>query len=289
MSDYVVMEIGGGLGNQMFQYAYVKALSKRNNISFKLNIFWYKNDSLRKYELDILNIKWQYAKDEDLPFYFYRKPSPIRWLVARLNINHHLEMSSYFNPLLFNPEYLNIKNWYISGVFLSEKYFVDQWDMIKDDFLFTKQISSQSKTVENVIKDLNTCSIHLRRWDYLKYPHIYPVLEHGYYDKAIKIIEQKLKNPTFVVFSDDIDYSNKFFKDLKNKIVVDFNRWEDSRQDMYLMSKCKHNITAHSTFSRWWAYLNNNGYKIVISPKEWFVKWCNYFNNDIVPDSWIKI
>lgn len=286
---YAIMEIWSWLGNQMFQYAYIRSLSSRNHINFKLNILWYDNNLFRKFELNIFKIKENYANRKDLPYYFYWSSSPIRGIAARLNHNHHLESSNYFNPIKFNPKFLNIKDWYISWSFLSEKYFVDQWDKIKDDFIFTKQISSQCRIVENTIKNLNTVSIHLRRWDYLKYPYIYPVLDYGYYDKAIKIIKENLDNPTFVIFSDDIDYANDFFKDLKNKIMIDCNRWENSRQDMYLMSKCKHNITAHSTFSWWWAYLNNNEDKIVISPKEWFVKWCHYYNNDIVPDSWIKI
>lgn len=286
---YTIMEICSWLWNQMFQYAYIRALSLRNHVRFKLNILWYEYDSLRKFELNIFNIKGNYANKNDLPYYFYRDSSPIRWMAARLNPYHHMESSNYFNPLKFRPKFLNIKKWYISWSFLSEKYFIDQWDKIKDDFVFIKQVSSQCKTVENTIKDLNTCSIHVRRWDYLKYPSIYPLLDKSYYTRAIEFIKGKIDNPMFVIFSNDVEYTNECFKDLKNKIIVDFNKWEDSRQDMYLMSKCKHNITANSSFSWWWAYLNNNKNKIIISPKEYFIKWHRYYNNDIFPDSWIKI
>lgn len=283
------MEIWAWLGNQMFQYAYILALQQRNNINFKLNILWYKNDISRKYGLNIFNVKSDYAKEKDLPYYFFWKASPLKWIAIRLDFQHHWESSDFFNTIKFKKRFLKIKGWYISWAFLSEKYFIDQWDKIKWKFLFKKTISTQTKIVENTMKNLNAVSLHLRRWDYLKYPNTYPILWHDYYDKAIETIKSKIDNPVFVIFSDDIEYCNKFFKDLENKIIVDFNRWENSRQDMYLMSKCKHNITAHSTFSWRWAYLNNNEDKIVISPKERFVKWCNYYNNDIVPDSWIRI
>ncbi len=286
----VTQKIMGGLGNQMFNYAYIKALSLRNNVDFQLDISPYSNEyKLWPYELNIFNISKIYASNKDLPFYERMSDWPIKWLLSRMNPYHHFENVSHSHPLLFRPEFLNIKEWYISWAFMSELYFKDYWNEVKKSFLFKKKISDKTKEIEKIIENENAVSVHIRRWDYLKHSDIYPELWKDYYLQAVELIKRKIEKPFFVFFSDDIEYARQNFDFLNDVLFVYHNRWEDSRQDMYLMSKCKHNITAHSTFSWRWAYLNDNKDKITISPKEWFVRWCNYYNNDIVPDSWIKI
>ena len=288
MHNYVIQKIQGWLWNQMFQYAFVKALSLRNRINYKLAITSYKK-YFRSYELEIFDIDKNYANESEIPFYERMSDWVIKWLLSRINPIHHYEHSSLKNPIRFNSRFLNISNWYISWSFMSELYFKDQWESIKRDFQFIKTISDKTKDIEKKIRKSNSVSVHIRRGDYLKHSDIYPELWKDYYLNAIKLVKNKVKSPLFVFFSDDIEYVGKHFSNIDNSIFVNHNRWENSRQDMYLMSKCKHNITAHSTFSWWGAYLNNNVKKIVISPKERFAKWCNYCNNNIVPDSWIKI
>lgn len=289
MHNLVIQQISDWLWNQMFQYAYVRALSLRNNIDFLLDLhnFWYQGYP-RKFELERFNIKKYYLEDEKaIPFYEFYEPGLIRWLLWRLNPYHYIE--SYYEPLKFNKKYLKIKSWYIVWAFISEKYFCDKWNIIKDDFKFIWRISSKTKMVQEMIEKKNCVSIHFRRWDYIDYPDIYPVLSDDYYKLAIKMINELVENPVFVVFSDDIEYARSKLSNYNNVMFVEHNRWDDSWQDMYLMSKCKHNITAHSTFSWWWAYLNDNENKIVISPSKWFVDGSRRHCGDIVPSSWIVI
>jgi hypothetical protein len=98
----------------------------------------------------------------------------------------------------------------------------------------------------------------------------------------MKYISEKVEKPIFLFFSDDIKWVKENFK-WKNYMYVDWNIWENSWQDMALMSKCKHNIIANSSFSRRWAWLNDNKNKIVIAPK---YRW-TIVNKDIVPSDWI--
>ena len=283
------IEVHSWLGNQMFIYAYVRALSLRNKTNFKLDISYYKT-YFRPYQLDIFNIKKNYANNKDIPFYKNRKPSIFKWGLVRIDPLFHWEWYMKKNPLKFDPKFLNIKRWYITWHFMSEKYFIDQREYIKNDFEFIKPISEKTKEVEKIVSNKhNTVSIHIRRWDFLKYPDCYPQIDYSYYEKAINIIKNRIDNPLFVICSDDLEYVYKNFGNLDNKIIIDFNRWENSWQDMYLMSKCKHNITAYSSFSWWWAYLNNNKNKIILCPEKRFVPQSHFYDNDIVPDNWIKI
>ncbi len=273
------------LWNQLFQYAFVKALSQRHKLNFMLDISQFeKNYKIRTFELENFNIEQKYATKKEIPFYEKMEDWVVKWLFTRLNPHHYYENNSIINPLLFNQKLLNIKNWYISWAFMSELYFKDEWKCIKSDFIFTKQTSDKTKEIEHIIKNQNSVSVHIRRWDYLKYPDIYPRLWIEYYNKAFNLIWNKVEKPFFVFFSDDIEYVIKKFSHISNSIFINHNKNHDSRQDMYLMSKCRHNITANSTFSWRWAYLNN-----IITPSQRFVKWHKYEKNNIIPNSWISL
>lgn len=133
-----------------------------------------------------------------------------------------------------------------------------------------------------------TVSIHIRRGDYLSqqfsagFGNCCPL---AYYREAIHYMKTYLDDITFVLFSDDMDWV-KMNLPLDNAIYVDHNHGVDSWQDMYLMSMCQHNIIANSTFSWWGAWLNDNTDKIVIAPKRW---WSSIENDDVVPESWIRM
>ena len=105
-----------------------------------------------------------------------------------------------------------------------------------------------------------------------------------YYEKAIAYIATKISSIQFYVFTDDPEWVNANFE-IENAIYVQHNTGSDSWQDMYLMSQCKHNIIANSSFSWWGAWLNSNPSKIVIAPTKW---WRLFEKDDVVPDEWIR-
>ena len=138
------------------------------------------------------------------------------------------------------------------------------------------------------IINVNAVSVHIRRGDYLSehfkdgFGSCCPI---DYYLRSIRFIKKKTVNPLFVFFSDDMEWVKENIIE-ENAIYVDHNHEFDAWQDMYLMSQCKHNITANSSFSWWGAWLNVNPQKIVISPARW---WATSENDDVVPDSWIRM
>src|SRR5690606_32306903 len=120
---------------------------------------------------------------------------------------------------------------------------------------------------QHVVK-VNSVSIHVRRGDYVGHPVLGGICDLAYYQKAIRSIEKKLKDPLFVVFSNDMDWCRTHLN-LPDAAFVDWNRGEQSYRDMQLMALCKNHILANSSFSWWGAWLNPANEKLVVSPKRW--------------------
>ena len=152
------------------------------------------------------------------------------------------------------------------------KYFEGIENDIKKDFRFKNQLDNKNLEILNEIENSNSISIHIRRGDYMS-PENYNmygcIATPTYYKKAIKVIEEKVENPTFFVFSNDMDWVKKNIQINSRVFYIDINSGNGSYKDMQLMSNCKHNIIANSSFSWWGAWLNENKNKIVIAPKKW--------------------
>lgn len=301
----IVVSIFGGIGNQMFQYAFGRALSASLNTDFKYDYSYnlIRNDfnpSDIQSIFNLFNLKGQQASDEEIrkfgllsgyrgfnkyyqfvkKFFFYDK-----------NYIHIVERDTNFNSSVFT---LKDKNLYLSGYWQSEKYFLEYSNEIKNDFSFKESLQFQAYEWANVIQKSESVSIHLRGRDYLtskatSSQHLICDIE--YYSQAISYFKKKYLNPTFFVFSDDPTWAKSYLKSINNNdiVFIEGNQWNVSPiNDMYLMSLCKHNIIANSSFSWWAAWLNNNRQKTIICPKKWFnMKLHNI--DEIAPQSWIKI
>ena len=131
----------------------------------------------------------------------------------------------------------------------------------------------------------------MRRNDYIKKPHlkkIYNICNKNYYMNAIRIVEKKIKNPKFFIFSDDILWVKKHFSYKKNIHIIESNQNEkDHVYDFELIKNCKHFVISNSSFSWWSCWLGSSNKSIVISPKKWF-KDKNQRRNPLL-ESWIKI
>jgi hypothetical protein len=174
------------------------------------------------------------------------------------------------------------------GGWHNEGYFSAIKDKVKSEFTF--RIPEDPENLQHIhkITSTNSVSIHIRRGDYLNAANINlfgDVCNRAYYEKAIELIKTEVINPHFFIFSNDFSWV-KANLHLENVTYITSNVGEDSWKDMYLMSLCKHNIVANSTFSWWGAWLNNNTNKIVISPSR-FLKGDEF--SDIYPKQWIKL
>lgn len=272
----------GGLGNQMFQYALYLALREKGKKA-KLDTSLFSHLTMHNgYELErcfgirapqVTVTEWSKIK---LRFLLKFKPSIIIF-----------EDKKYYTNGVFNTNCL-----YLSGYWQSEKYFKFIESKIRKAFEF-QNINNKNKKIAEDIASRTSVSLHLRRGDYVGNQLYTGVCNEEYYAKAItlliNLINPQIK-PQFYLFSDDKEYAKQFAsKHNISATVITCNKAEDNYQDMYLMSQCKHNIMANSSFSWWGAWLNNNHDKIVIAPERWFNPGTEDTWKDIVPETWIKI
>lgn len=186
------------------------------------------------------------------------------------------------------------KDWVISGYFIEERYYSQVIDEVKKHLVFPGISEEWNVKYAEQIKNSNSVSIHVRRGDYLSdvYKDKFLTLGRSYYKKAVEYIDENIvpangaDAPTFFIFSDDEEFVKREFGWLENKVIVTGNSGDKSFRDMQLMSLCKHNITANSTFSQWGALLNQNKDHIVIYPKSYMVDSDNEIKID---KSWVRL
>jgi hypothetical protein len=300
----IVTKIMGGLGNQMFQYAVARHLAIKNNTFLKLDISFFDNignNTPREYTLGHFNIEENFLTDKELKkikrnnFHGQSLPQRIlRKMFIKLEKKKPISKKAYITEPspVFTKEVLGIKTEktvYLYGNWQSEKYFKDIRNVILKDFSLKKEFSGKTKSfLENIEKN-NSVSLHIRRGDYVqdkKTNTFHGTCDLNYYDQAIRLIEGKIENPIYFIFSDDIDWAKDNLKTNNQLIFVSGNSIPDY-EEIIMMSKCKHNIIANSTFSWWGAWLNENPKKIIISPQKWFN--VDTDTRDLIPDKWIKI
>jgi hypothetical protein len=282
----IIVKVLGGLGNQMFQYAFYKSLKSSEDKLLDIRDF---NDYKlhNGFELDkIFELKSiNYAEVKDIEKLFDCKRdifSRIKRKIMGRKRTHIIE------PYLhFDEKYLNMKNVYLDGYWQSEKYFKKSEKIIRKEFIFSRIIEEQNIEILKEIEKTNSISIHIRRGDYLNHTLYSDICSIEYYERAINYIKTNVENPVFFIFSNDIDWCKESFY-FEESYFIDWNLGEKSFRDMQLMSSCKNNIIANSSFSWWGAWLNENPNKIIIAPNKW-VNDGRVNIDDIVPEGWIRL
>lgn len=285
----IIVKIYGGLGNQLFQWAFGVAMAQRRNCVVKFDISDFKTDKLRKFELDKIIKGIEIASDQEI-----KKARLEQNLISKVK----RKSSSLFKPLekrylifevsfLFSEEILNSKNAnFYDGYWQNENYFIDQRTTILNaiqlsDYGHANWISK--------IKASNATSIHVRRTDYVTDKAVnqsFGTCSIDYYKTAIETILETEPDSTFYVFSDDIEWCKETFDFVPNIHFVD--NTSNAFTDFYLMQICQNNIIANSSFSWWAAWLNQNEFKKVIAPKTWFAN-SKFDSSQIVPSNWIRL
>lgn len=290
----VTVLLSGGLGNQMFQYAAAKALATRLNTSLTIDLYTFTKKTqatVRPYELDIFNIV-------TLPERSTLKGKLIT--KARPFIQKHRTFFQKFGILtdtyaiLYQPVFESITgNITMSGYFQNENYFKDIVKVLRNDFTFKNPLIDNNLKVSDKIASSQSVAIHIRRGDYLSQnsQSNFITLDKAYYENAIRFIISQIKNPEFFVFSEDFEWIKENLNFENYPVTfIDWNKGKNSYIDMQLMSLCKHNIIANSSFSWWAAWLNINQDKIVIAPDRWFQdEQKNKLLDDFYPEGWKRI
>lgn len=288
----IVIQLTGGLGNQLFQYAMGRTLAIRNKTVLKLDISFFETYEWHEYSLDPFNIEKNMLQSSDRACLDRNQKNIIKRIGRKL---FGLQPTCiYEKSSAFDEQYLQIKKTaYLFGYWQCEDYFKENEKLLRKEFSVKIPPSLENQKLLNEIKEVESVSLHIRRGVFIQIDFVNKV--HGtcsmeYYAEAIAIIANKFKNPVFYIFSDDINWVKENLKTQHKHKFVDINNDKTDYEDLRLMYTCKHNILANSTFSWWGAWLNNNPSKMVIAPKQWFAdKGKNELTRDLIPEGWLRL
>ncbi|MCX6985034.1 MAG: alpha-1,2-fucosyltransferase [Lentisphaerae bacterium] len=290
----VIATLTGGLGNQMFQYAAARAVAHRNGVALKLDVSAYAEDPKRSYALGYLNVPQVFASPEDIAqFTGLTKKIGARLFRVfpslRPKCRSSVVLERHFH---FDPAILRLHgNVLMSGNWQSEKYFQDIRSIIQKEFAVMTDLTPETSELAGFIGNTDSVSVHVRRGDYVSDPDT--ARTHGtcppvYYLSAIDKLTQRVSQPHFVIFSDDLSWAKENLKIEYPTTYVSQNGPDKGHEDLRLMMLCRHHIIANSSFSWWAAWLSEHPEKIIIAPQKWFNDPSTN-TSDLIPAEWIRI
>jgi len=256
----IIAKLQGGLGNQMFQYAFGRALSMRRKAELKLDVTMFPTYKYHDLMIDHLNIQSTYAR-------------PLE--IMRLNIHRRRPNWPFkiLNPLLHNPKkYVQEPSYYfrsglldleapclVDGYWLCEKYFLDIENIIRDEFTLRSPLNDYTKKMKDTIRSAeHPVMLHVRRADYASdFVHIHGTLSPAYYQEAFSIVQKQIPRASYFIFSDDPTWAREHIRPNAPTEYIgqgaNFNYL-----DLYLMAQCEHFVLANSTFGWWGAWLSKS-------------------------------
>jgi hypothetical protein len=289
----IAVRLWGGLGNQLFQYAF----GRNKSLHEKKDLFFYKieqknssgSSALEEFNIDVKYLEYNEVKryykliGNGVPLRFERKI--ISW-IPKINKYVYIESGLQFS------EEVNTTIICYDGYWQSYKYFNSIRELLLNEITLRNPAKVKSDLYIDILKR-NSVSVHIRRGDYLSKSNRYKYFncDSAYYQKAISYVKKMVSDPVFFIFSDDLSWVMEnftFFSDLIVKPVM-FDFIPSASLELILMKSCKHNIIANSTFSWWGAWLNSKADKIVIAPAKWYFGRLNETTKDLIPSEWIRL
>jgi len=302
VKNCIYVQLKGGLGNQMFQYAAGFGLSSKLGCQLKLDCSKYNSETDRAYMLDRLQFDNCIASPDELTLFDSQKDNILNRLINQVMRSVNADRVKTKGHIYTQPGFYYDKQIWecippvlLKGYFQSEKFFIDAATKLRSQFMLREAMSSNSVSILNEIASCaHPVSLHVRSQDYIssqKTHELHGVCSLEYYKQALKIVEALSEDEVcYFIFSDDTNYAKKILSDVPRCIFVMGN---DSRpwEDITLMAACRDHIIANSSFSWWGAWLNTDKEKIVVAPRNWFrrKKMIETSTVDLYPDSWITL
>lgn len=275
----IVVQLIGGLGNQLFQYAAGRALAEHHRTKLVLDVTGFAAYRLRSYCLQHFQTQQNFASTRQLASFdptrrrWFRKPGVI------FEEKHGLH---------FDPDLLNVGSQvYLKGHWQNERYFQPIESIIRREFTVATPPDPDNASIADQIRHSHSVSVHVRRGDYVNNP-VHGVCSLDYYAAAVRHIHAKVVTPHFFVFSDDAAWARDHLRFDQPVTFVSHNSKDAAHEDLRLMSLCQHHIIANSTFSWWGAWLGCRPGKLVCAPEQWFMP-DQYDSSDLLPADWVKL
>lgn len=299
-----IVNIIGGLGNQMFQYAFAVALQRKYpEDRVLIDTQLYRSPLLKKYRgnnfyhngFEIQRI----FPNANVPIASFKEVAKVSYFIPNYILNkaikrvvHHRKselVQTYKEAYNFNSDVLNSKASYFDGYWMNPSYFVFCRDELLKTFTFRKFDTEDNLKWASLLASDDSVTIHVRRGDYVGAESFKDICTLAYYQDAIREVKKVISNPVFFIFSNDQEWCKANLKDEFGNTRVYFvtnNYGKESYRDMQLMSLSRCNILANSSFSWWGAYLNQRENHVVFCPE----KWVNNLKcDDMLLKEWIKI
>lgn len=300
----IIVRLMGGLGNQMFQYAFGRTLAQRHKTALKFDLSFLRarpenpTYTLRDYDLDIFGLSVPSASEGDVRrFEEARVPFAERAVskVLRRTVPYYrkpvvFQQSHGFDEDVFRAP----KDCLLIGYWQSERFFKQAESIIRKDFSFPLAVSSDVGVLLTEISAGESVCLNVRRGDYVSNPEtnkMHGVCGSAYFSDAAAFLATKLRNPFFYVFSDDIGWCQENIRlPFPTRFVGHEYAGDRFASYLRLMSACRHFIIPNSTFGWWAAWLSGNQDKIIVAPKRWFADETRQAQAaDVVPASWVRL
>jgi hypothetical protein len=273
MAPMIVTRIDGGLGNQMFQYAFGLYLALKHQAPLALDLSAYQAGPQHGYMLDRFQISAAPVNAESsqrIPKR-YRK-APTTWMPDWLRPAVLARVKE--RPFGFHEKYLQSPdNSYLVGYWQSEKFFPGLRESLIEHFSLAVPISDRSQRVLERIQASNSISLHIRRGDYVnsaETARIYEQLSLEYYQRQLQRFADQHERVQVFVFSNDLAWCRQNLRLHWPIQFVDHNCAQTAYEDLIMMSHAACNVIANSTFSWWAGYLNQRAQHSVFAPAQWF-------------------
>lgn len=318
----IIVKFFSGIGNQLYQYAvYLRLKQKYTNQEIKADLTTFEDHKLLNkgngfaygfglkdfFDIDIPVATIEEIKSVSHEMYFgsfSRRyfPEFVRNNVGNSKLaNRRAKFIKKYGKLRENyvtnipfdaysgymDELEDNKDYYVSGLWQNYNFFRPIENELRNNLKFNVNIVGEVRGISEKMKNTASVCIHVRRGDFTssvnKYTH--DLCGHLYYDQAIQIIKNKIANPHFYVFSDDIDYCRELFKELSDVTYVSGNKNLSTKEEMFLISQCKSAIIPNSTFAYWSVWLTDYKDKVVVAPK-YSVREKNVWHEFSLPDHW---
>lgn len=273
----IIVRLLGGLGNQMFQYAFGRRLADSLGVPLKLDTTAFATFyTKRRYELGGWRIAEDFASQQEID-------NAVRGRFPRLRAGaHRLVPSLPAQPrslvrergYAFDPAMLHLKDGaYLDGYWQSERYFDAATDRLRRELVPREPLPASAEALAARMSQGNSVSLHVRRGDYVHEPEVTRVhltCDDAYYARCLSHIAAHVPDPQLYLFTDDPDWVREHMAfPLPATLVADACQVSDV-QELWLMQCCRHHILANSSFSWWGAWLNPRPDKLVLTPERWF-------------------
>lgn len=271
----IIIRVMGGLGNQMQQYALYRKMETSGREA-ALDLSWFEKEiqetmqAPRKFELNRLEgLSMRTASPEEIRALLGRRYEDRERVFEKAKRKINPSLSPIFEETaMYHPEIFGWRDKYLVGYWACEAYYADILDRLREEIRFPESPDTRNREIVEEMEACESVSVHIRRGDYLDAANASMfgnICTEAYYESAVRYMKERYPKAVFYLFSDDSAYVREKYQGPACRIV-DWNKEENSFYDVMLMSRCRHNICANSTFSFWGARLNGHAGKIMIRP-----------------------